>query len=462
MIRRGHSLKRRLMLWMAGLTLIFGSALLLEATLSANREADRVYDGVLDDAILTIAEALQWQDGRPLIAMPAAALQILATPHEERVFYALRGAGGEIITANASLPITARLQKKVAQQPVYRDIDWQGTSLRLAGREFTSAGWETREPVQIWVAHTRGARNALAHDLVARAAMRFILMVGLAIVLVWLAVRASLRPLTRLRHRLRQRHSEDFSPISARVPVELSELVDTLDQLLARQRKSHDRLMRFIADASHQLKTPLAGLQNISELALRSRDHEQWHEALKDIHAGASRSTRLAHQLLQLARLDHDETSLATRLDLTALARERLTDWAQRPASAMHDLGLEVPDHPVWVQATDWQLGELINNLLDNALRYTPPDSVITLGVEETDSGHELFVEDNGPGVPPALRDSLVHPFVRGDRHDTSGSGLGLAVAASIARSHQAQLSITTPASGGLRVALLFSHERHQ
>ncbi|WP_106475730.1 sensor histidine kinase [Phytohalomonas tamaricis] len=455
-----QSLRRRLLLWLAAVTLVFGVALLIEAYVSARRAADRTFDGLLDSASLTIGEAIQWQDGKPLVAMPSAALQILATPSQERVFYALFGANGETVTANAALPISDAMRRAAHAGPVYADITHDSVRLRIEGREIDSAGWETREPVQIWVAHTRGGREALIRALMERAALRFIVMALLAAALVWLAVRTSLAPLERIRQLLRARTPDDLRPLAVSVPLELKELVIALDQLLERQRASHDRLMRFIADASHQLKTPLAGLQSTSELALRSTDAADWHQALVEVNHGARRSARLAQQLLSLARLDHRHDEAFVVLDLVTLARARLIDWIGRAASQAHDLGFDGPNQPVMVRAIAWQLEEFLNNALDNALRYTPPDSAITVGVVTTAQQVTLFVEDDGAGVDEALLPRLAMPFERAGRQDTTGSGLGLAIAASVATHHNAELAITRAGVGGLRVALHFKRER--
>lgn len=454
-----QSLRRRLLLWLAAVTLIFGVALLIEAYVSARRAADRTFDGLLDSASLTIGEAIQWQDGKPLVAMPSAALQILATSAQERVFYALFGANGETVTANAALPISAAMRRAAHAGPIYADLDYDGARLRIEGREIDSAGWETREPVQIWVAHTRSGREALIHALMERAALRFAAMALLAAALVWLAVRTSLAPLERIRQLLRARAPDDLRPLAVSVPLELEELVVALDQLLERQRASHDRLMRFIADASHQLKTPLAGLQSVSELALRSSDAHDWHQALLEIHHGARRSTRLAQQLLSLARLDHRRADAFVTLDLVALARARLIDWVERAASQAHDLGFDGPARPVLVRAVAWQLDEFLNNAIDNALRYSPPGSAITVGVAAVAQRATLFVADDGPGVDDALLPQLAMPFERAGRQDTTGSGLGLAIAASIAAQHDSALVIERAAAGGLCVALHLERE---
>ncbi|TFH88458.1 sensor histidine kinase [Billgrantia azerbaijanica] len=458
MIAVDGSLKARLAVWLLVTVSGLGALLMLEAYFTTRRAAERAYDSQLEAAALTIAEAVQWQEGRPLVEVPAAALQILATRHQERVFYAVLDDAGRRISANLDLTIPAEARAAAAHAPLWRDLRHAGSGWRLHGREHDSAGWETQDPVQVWVGHTLSGRQALAGELFQRTVIRFLAMVLLAGLLMLLAMRVALTPMRRLRHLLRRREADDMRPLDARVPEELREMAETLDTLFARQRESRDALLRFTADASHQLKTPLAGLQSTSELALKSHQPDEWRRALEAVHAGTQRTSRLAGQLLSLARLRHvGDGGALEPLDLAALLRDTVLDWAGREVAADHDLGLaELPAAPVTVRGEPWALRELLGNLIDNALRYTPPGSEITLGLAMAGDGVELYIEDDGPGVPPEVRERLLRPFERGGRQDTRGSGLGLAIVDSIARRHDAHLRVSARQPHGLRVALHF------
>ncbi|MFC3284443.1 sensor histidine kinase [Litchfieldella rifensis] len=461
MIEVDGTLKSRLAVWLLVTVSALGALLLIEAYSSSQRAAERAYDSQLESAALTIAEAVQWQEGQPVVEIPAAALQILATRHQERVFYAVLDADGQRVSANLDFPIPADWRQQVDEQPMWTDADNLGAGWRLHGREFDSAGWESQDPVQIWVGHTLAGRQALTDELFERAVTRFLVMVLVAGLLMLLAMRVALKPMRRLRQLLRQREADDMRPFDARVPEELRELAETLDTLFARQRESRDALLRFTADASHQLKTPLAGLQSTSELALKSHQPDEWRRALVAVHDGAERTSRLANQLLSLARLRHvvDGREMS-RLDLGALLRETLFDWAGRDVAQDHDLGLaELPDTPLFIHGEPWALRELLGNLIDNALRYTPPGSMITLGLVRHGDEVELFIEDDGPGVAPEVLARLHHPFERGGRQDTHGSGLGLAIVDSIARRHDARLNVAPHTPCGLRVSLYFPLE---
>lgn len=457
MIQVNGALKAQLAIWLIATVAGLGGLLLIEAYTSANRAADQAYDSQLAAAGLTIAEAIQWQGGQPIIELPAAALQILATNEQERIFYAVLDSHGRTITANRPLAIKGAWRESVREQPIWLSMQHDSTSIRLHGRELNSAGWESQEPVQIWVGHTLTGRRALGNELFKRSLTRLTLMMLLAGLLMFLAMRAALIPMRRLRQQLRQRTADDIRPLNATVPEELYELAETLNTLFARQREGRDALLRFTADASHQLKTPLAGLQSISELALESSDPAEWRRALATVHLSAERTSRLASQLLSLARFRHVAEDEIVLLDLTTVLRDTVMEWADRDSAKQHDLGLApLPSIPCLIRGESWALREMIGNLIDNALRYTPPDSEITLGLQQDDASVLLFIEDNGPGVDDALLVRLHRPFERGGRQDTGGSGLGLAIVDSIVKQHDAVLRVTKNEPRGLHISVRF------
>lgn len=461
MIQVDGTLKMRLALWLLATIGGLGGFLMVEAYTSAQRDADRAFDNQLQAAALTIAEAVQWQGGKPLVEIPAAALQILATHHQERVFYTILNADGTPITGNIPSAIDPRWRHEASRRPIWRDAHIGTTPIRLYGYELDTAGWEAQDPVQIWVGHTLAGRQALAAELFERAVTRFMIMVSLTGLLMALAMRSVLKPLRRLRQLLRQRGNDDVQPLHARVPKELLELTETLNSLFARQREGRENLLRFTADASHQIKTPLTGLRSTCELALQSRQPEQWRQALEIVNHNATRTSRLAEQLLSLARSRHSSNGHErVPLDLVKLLRDCVMEWAERAASKEHDLGLSpLPERPVTIRGETWSLHELIGNLIDNALRYTPPDTIITLGLKPGIDAVMLIIEDDGPGVPEPLLNRLHQPFERAGRHDAEGSGLGMAIVDSIARQHDATLALESRSPTGLRVVVTFPLE---
>ncbi|UYG06166.1 sensor histidine kinase [Halomonas sp. M4R1S46] len=452
MIRR-DSLYRRLLSWLLLPLLALGGLMVLQAWMDARRTADRAYDRLLEAATLAIAEQVQWQEQRLWLDLPPAALEMLATDAEERVFYALYDAQGRFVTGNAELPGDPRQVGERADGLLYRDIVWRDLALRQGVRRARLEDWRQRERFEVRVAHTREGRERLAAELL-RGNLAYILtMAALAVVILLLAIRAALAPLTRLRRAIRARDPRTLAPLALSLPRELAELRETLNDLLARMRRVRANQERFIGDASHQLRTPLAGLSARAELALRQDDPARWREALEAMHTTSVRTSRLAIQLLSLTRLDNPEyrPELAV-LDLNTLARQAVrTHW-----NACHrdgvDLGVEASPSPVTVKGLDWQLEEALGNLIDNARRY----GARHITVRTHASPPTLEVEDDGPGIPAERRLLMLRPFHRGS-DDPDGSGLGLAIVDGIARTHGARLILEDGSGGrGLRVALRF------
>lgn len=464
MIHVDGSLKVRMAILLLVMISILGTLLMLEAYFTTQRAAQRAYDSQLEAAALTIAEAVQWEGADPVVEIPAAALQILATQHQERVFYAVLDHNGNQLSANLDINLPHTGREAAAEASTWLDLVHKDTEWRIHGQEYDSAGWEIQNPVQIWVGHTLSGRQALASELFDRAVIRFVAMVLLAATLMILAMRVALKPMRQLRHQLRRRQADDIRPLDTQVPEEMRELAEALDTLFARQRKSRDTLLRFTADASHQLKTPLAGLQSTSELALKSRNPDDWYRALEEVHGGTQRTSRLAGQLLSLARLRHiEDTEALVTLDLKELLHSTVLEWAGREVATDHDLGLStLPSTPMTIKGEPWALRELLGNLIDNAIRYTPAGSEITLGLEVCSDHFMLFIEDDGPGVDPEGLSRIFQPFERGSRQDTEGSGLGLAIVDSIAKRHDAELHARARLPHGLRIELHFPpHEEN-
>ncbi|TKD62071.1 sensor histidine kinase [Cobetia marina] len=451
-------LRNRLLGWMLSMMLIVGGLVLIDAWVTSQRSAQRAFDNQLEDALLAMSEAIQWQDDKPRIMMPPAALKILSTRHQERVFYRLLDDQGQVLASNLEIPLTPQMLREAGERDVWQDIRYQGVTWRLHARSVRSAGWERQFRVQLWVGHTTEGRRQLARELMIRATGRMLIMGVLAVVMILITLRLALTPLKRLRHQLRRRQPQDATPLEGTMPEEMRELVETLEQLFHRQGESRDALLRFTADASHQLRTPLAGVQNLAEFALTSASPDEWRAALGDIHASAARTSRLAGQLLNLTRLRH--LALPTEqdaLDLGELLRGVVLEWVDHDLARQHDLGLaELPAPPVCVIGESWALRELIGNLIENALRYTPPGSEITLRLAAHDDSVLLSIEDNGLGVPKEMLERLCQPFERAGRQDTDGSGLGLAIVETIALRHQADLHVTNRDVGGLCIRIRF------
>lgn len=457
MITVTPSLRLRLALWlMAGATAL-GVMLLVDARITAHRNAERAYDAQLTAAALTLADAIRWAGTSPVVTVPAATLRILSGRSQERVYYGVFDASGHRLTGNLALPVPAGWRARAAEHPVFKDTVWDDASWRLHGQRFDLAGWSRHTALQIWVGQTTQARHALAARLFEPAVMRFLILIVAAGVLGLVAIASTLAPVRRLRDHLAARRADDFTPLDTRVPGELVPLAQTLDHLFARQRSAHDTLLRFTADASHQLKTPLAGLANASEAALESTDPAIWRATLHRLHDTATGSARLAGQLLQRARVSHEHRLAEEVVDLSGLVAAVAREHADSPTGRRRDLALiDSATPPARVLGAAWALREALTNLLDNALRYTPPDTPLTVRLADADAACLfLAVEDRGPGIDADEADALRAPFRRGRGMHTPGSGLGLSIVDSIARAHGGTFTLTRADGGGCRAVLM-------
>ncbi len=279
-----------------------------------------------------------------------------------------------------------------------------------------------------------------------------------ALVLVWLAVSAALRPLDRLRREVEERQPDDLRPLPMlEVQHELRPLVESLNHFTQRLRSLFERQSQFIADAAHELRTPLAALKARLELGLREQEPEAWRSTLETTAKNTDRLIHLANQLLSLARIESGAQAIAEggaeRIDLTALARELGLALAPLAYARGASLALESAG-PVWIQGEPTLLNELLSNLLDNALAHTPQGGNVILRVLE---GGVLEVEDDGPGIPAADRERVFQRFYR--RGDSPGSGLGLAIVGEVCRAHRAQIQLDQGELGGLLVRVRFPAE---
>lgn len=454
-LRLSHlSLYRRLMIWLLCPLLILVAIMLLQAWFASREAADRAFDRLLDAASLSIAEQVRWQQSRLWMDLPPSALEMLATDARERVFYALYDARGQFVTGNRSLP---SLPPGDSGQMSYGDVESRGMPVRLGVLRSRLEGWDRSDRFEVRVAQTREGREALANQLFLSSFVNIALIALLAMVVVLLSARFALEPLTRLRRAIRQRDPRTLAPLELKLPRELAELRQALNELLARMRRVRANQERFIGDASHQLRTPLAGLSARAELALRQDDPKAWREALDTMHDSAAKTARLAGQLLSLTRLNNPEATPASQsVDLVALAQRCVREAFSRCHRRGIDLGVEVPDGNLRVAATEWQLEEALNNLIENASLYGA--SRITVRV--TADPLCLVVEDDGPGIPEPQRLLVLRPFHRG-QESGSGTGLGLAIVDSIARAHDIRLSLHDthpdhPERPGLCIVLTF------
>jgi two-component system, OmpR family, sensor histidine kinase TctE len=312
----------------------------------------------------------------------------------------------------------------------------------------------------VQVAETLGKRSRLATEIIKGVILPQFVILPLAVLLVWLALARGIAPLNELQQRIRRRESSDLSPIDERqAPEEVAPLVRAINDLLTRLDQSMRSQKHFLADAAHQLKTPLAGLRTQAELAQRQidagqHDPQALKKTLQQIARSSQSAAHMVNQLLAMARAENQQ-QVAQRqpVNLARLATETVHDFVPRALEKRIDLGYEGPGdmalarHPQGPQVLGHALllRELIRNLVDNALQYTPAGGTVTVRVIDDPFGQVvvLQVEDSGPGIPLGERELVFQPFYRSLGTEVDGSGLGLAIVREIAVQHAAEITVT-------------------
>ena len=329
------------------------------------------------------------------------------------------------------------------------------TNVQARGGTYRVFSMQTRSQV-IQVAQNMAVRQGMARSLALRTLAPLAFMAPLLVLAVWWGVSRSLAPVERVRRQLAQRQADDLSPVSdAQLPDEVQPLVSELNLLFERVQRAFEAQEHFVADAAHEQHTPLAALRLQLQGLQRAGDDTARAAAIERLSAGIDRATRLVEQLLTLARQESGSTATEP-VDLRAIAQLALADVAPAAQARSMDVGLldsEAATVPGNVEA----LRMLVRNLLDNAIKYTPPGGQVDVQVR-ADNGHAvLTVEDSGPGIAPEHRERVMQRFVRETAEGAPGSGLGLAIVLAIAQRHGAVVALdSSPRLGGLRVTLRF------
>ncbi|TSH88536.1 sensor histidine kinase [Verticiella sediminum] len=409
--------------------------------------ADAPYDRALASTLLLLTQQVRIVDGAPAVAASAAAEAVLRGDETDTMFYLVQLGSDPPLAGDPDLPLPAFMDRPLPGVIQYRDAVVRGFPVRVA---FTWVDLRlgNAPPVLVQVAETLEKRAQLANLIVRSVVAPQLVILPLAVLMVWLGLARGIAPLNELQARLRQRKPDDLSPIATRqVPQEILPLVHGMNDLLVRLAANVEAQRRFVADAAHQLKTPLAGIRTQSELAQRTDNPVELHASLTRLVEGSERATRLVNQLLALARAEGGPVpELADApVDLAELAREQTLARVPQAIAAGVDLGWEEDDQdePAWVVGNALLLDELILNLVDNALRYTPAGGSVTVRAYRRGDCCILEVDDSGPGIPADERERVFDRFYRVLGHTAEGSGLGLAIVREIAQRHRGTVSLS-------------------
>ncbi|APW44496.1 sensor histidine kinase [Rhodoferax saidenbachensis] len=439
--------------WMLTPLLLLWPISLVLTWLVAQSIAGKPFDRALEYNVGALAQLVTAQHNKAQFVLPLPARELLRADDLDTVYYQVLGTRGEYLSGERDLPPPPEDEKITPGEVRLRNAEYRGVDLKVAYM-WVPLNLPQSQPALVQVAETMDKRSVLATEIVKGVMLPQFVVLPLAVLLVWLALAQAIKPLNRLEERIRARSPDDMSPLDVEaVPLEVAPLVSSVNDLLMRLKDSIATQKRFLADAAHQLKTPLAGLRMQADLAQREdANAEDLKQSLRQIGRSSIRATHTVNQLLALARAESSGAVLGHQpQDLVRLVMDVVRDSVPRAMDKHIDLGYEGAQpgsDGVFVPGNATLLKEMVRNLLDNAINYTPsqPDKpgVITVRVLVDPFSRVLVlqVEDSGPGIPVAERELVFQPFYRALGTEADGSGLGLPIVLEIARQHHATVTV--------------------
>lgn len=453
------SLRARLATIMGAVFLIGMVALYAAARSSAEAASNRSFDRLLLGSVLSITETIAVSGGRVQIDLPYAALDMLSAAPEDRVFYRVVGPDGDLVTGDPRLPWLPSLEERAAaarvtqaDAPLFFDAVHSGEKVRFAvlGRQVAepgAAGW-----LWVQVGQTRRARDQLTNELILNALAPIAAMTLLALAVVWFGIGGALAPLTRVSRELEAREPGDLHPISTDAPTEIAPLVDSLNDFMRRLDTNIQALKAFIAEAAHQMRTPLAAIRAQAHVAAAG-DEEDRRRGLKAIERNSAKLSRLLQQLLSDATVAHRADVRAFEdFDLLRVVRSAVRE--STPMAREREVRVESPLKTAPFTGDALLLGEAVKNLIDNAFTHgRAAERGLEVRVEADGDAYVISVADRGDGVDPALKARIFERFVRSDA-TSPGAGLGMAIVRKALHSHGGDVTVDNREGGGLVVRL--------
>ena len=478
------NLRGQLLRWLLIPMLLLVAVDALTVYRNALEVADLAYDRSLLASTRALAERVAIVDGNIVADVPYVALDSFETDTLGRIYYKVTGTKGEFISGYEDLPALPPNVPRSENYPAlvrFYSSTYRDTPIRIAALHQPMYDDSMRGIALIQVGETMDARNVLSRKILFGTLWRQGLLVSMAALLVWFAMRIVLRPLMQLKRAVEARAPTDLADFDAdQVHTEVRPLVAAMNGYMGRLQILITGQRRFIADASHQLRTPLTVLKTQAELALRSLERDSQgrldkqnsptaqqslhdlREIVQSIVATTDATVHLANRLLTLARAEHGVVEGGMiRTSLTAAVRQVGLELAPQAVKKQQDLSFDA-DADVMITGNPLLLHELLTNLLDNAIRYTPPNGNITLRVRRDDPIQRgIFeIEDSGSGIPEADRERVFSAFYRApstQQLNPSGAGLGLSIVRDIAATHHAPIMLSAPSKGaGLKVVITF------
>ncbi len=416
---------------------------------------DKTYDRWLLDSARSLAQEIKIKEAQVQVELPHAALEIFKWDDLDKTYFKISSAEKGMIVGDSFVPEAANPMDR-SSNPVFFKSEIHGEPVRIVSMQVFRK--DTQDRFFVHVAETLNKRKAMMTDILLADLIPQIVLVLFACLYLLVGLKRGLKPLNILAAEIAQRSPRDLSPIAeAHVFVEVRALTDTINDLLKRLAEAITAQQRFIANAAHQLRTPLAGLVIQAERALREQDLAAIKPALTQMQSCADRLSHTFTQLLVLAKSGPiDGMNELKPLDLYELVKTTCIDWVPKALHRQMDLSLECSEPAIFVRGDEVLLRELLANLLDNAISYGHKNGNILVSLKRSPSPI-LTVEDDGPGIPDYEKNKIFERFYRIPDSPGNGCGLGLAIVKEIADLHKARLVLSQKNSlGGTRIVLVF------
>lgn len=438
-----RSIRRQLVLWLAIPLGILWLISTVTGYSQALKFAEETYDRELVNSSDSVAARLKVKDDKVVVDLPPAAQAILRHNNTDKFYYKVLKANGEMISGDTVLP-SPHAEYLDEATPRFTTTTIGGEQIRLVQIKLLIPVADA-EPVIIEVAETMNSRKRLSMNIFMTMIVPQLLMVILGATAVWIGVSRGLEPLQFLQKAIASRSRLDLTPVQEDIaPEEVYPLVVSLNDLLARLREDIKAQQRFIANAAHQLRTPLAGLKAYSSLGLDLKNLEETHGVMEQIDSGLDRTTHMVNQLLALARNDPASMTTTERsvVELNGLVADVIADRISIAVKKKIDVGYQPAQELANVSGDGTSLQQLVSNLIDNALLYTPDGGCVNVIVAQDNGSIKLSVADTGPGIPVEERDKVFERFYRLVGSTGGGSGLGLSIVKEVAKNHKATVKI--------------------
>ncbi len=452
--RTPYSLFGEILDWMLAPLLFLWPISIVATHHVAQNISNQPYDRALAENVAAIARLLSIDaKGRIVAGVPAQTRVLLHADEDDAVYFQVLGPAGELIAGDTELPRGGGTSlQKPGDAVQFRDAELGGEDVRIASRRFLLGG----RRVIVQVAETRNKREQLTSRIVTGVLLPQFLVIPATVLLVWLGLTRGIAPLNRLQALIRRRRPADLSPIDpGGVPEEVRPVIVAFNDMMLRLDENLQAQRRFVADAAHQMRTPLAGLRAQTELALTESDPAALRASLEGILTGTQRAARLINQLLALARAEASSSASHgfEPVELEVLVREVAAEFVPRAIEKGLDLGAETSGWPLLIDGNPVLLRELLRNLVDNAIKYTPRDGRITVFSAfdaERPRVAMIGIQDDGPGIAESERERVFERFYRVLGSGVEGSGLGLPIVREIAELHggKAYLGVSHEAFG--------------